>query len=63
MAEEGRYSKTLKVRIDPELHDRLKSEADRLNTDVSSYVRWCIQTGLYLEELNSFIRSKSGEEK
>ena len=63
MAEEGRYSKTLKVRIDPELYDKLKSEADRLNTDVSSYVRWCIQTGLYLEELNSFIRSKSGEEK
>ena len=58
---EGKYTKTLKVRIDPELFDHVKEEAKKLNTDVSTYVRWCIQTGLYLEDLNSFIRSKSGE--
>jgi predicted HicB family RNase H-like nuclease len=63
MVTEGKYSKILKVRIDPELLENVKKEAKRLNTDVSTYVRWCIQTGLYLEELNSFIRSKSGEEE
>jgi hypothetical protein len=58
---EGKYTKTLKVRIDPELYDQVKDEAKKLGTDLSTYVRWCIQTGLYLEDLNSFIRSKSGE--
>ena len=61
MTVEGKYTKTLKVRIDPELFDHVKEEAKKLNTDVSTYVRWCIQTGLYLEDLNTFIRSKSGE--
>jgi predicted HicB family RNase H-like nuclease len=61
MVAEGKYSKTLKVRIDPELLDSVKVEAERLNTDVSSYVRWCIQTGLYLKDLNSFIYSKNLE--
>jgi len=49
------------VRIDPELLDSVKDEAKRINTDVSTYVRWCIRTGLYLGDLNSFVRSKSGE--
>lgn len=61
MTREGRYTKTLKVRIDAELLDSMKEEAKRLNTDVSTYVRWCIRTGLYLEDLNTFVRSKSGE--
>lgn len=61
MTVEGKYTKTLKVRIDPELYERVKNESKRLDTDISTYVRWCIQTGLYLEDLNSFIRSKSGE--
>jgi predicted HicB family RNase H-like nuclease len=58
MEKEGKYSKTIKVRIDPELLEQVKDEAKKLNTDVSTYVRWCIRTGLYLEDLNSFIRSK-----
>ena len=61
MTVEGKYTKTLKVRIDPELYEQVREEAKKLNTDVSTYVRWCIQTGLYLEDLNTFIRSKSGE--
>jgi hypothetical protein len=61
MVAEGKYSKILKVRIDPELLDSVKAEADRLNTDVSNYVRSCIQTGLYLKDLNSFIYSKNLE--
>jgi predicted DNA-binding protein len=50
------------VRIEPELYERLKKESDALGTDVSTYVRWCIRTGLYLKELNLFVRSKSDEE-
>lgn len=61
MEKEGKYTKILKVRIDPELLKRVKEEVKRLDTDLSTYVRWCIRTGLYLEDLNSFIRSKSGE--
>lgn len=61
MTVEGKYSKTLKVRIDPELYERVKEEAKKLDTDLSTYVRWCIRTGLYLDDLNNFIRSK-GEE-
>jgi hypothetical protein len=63
MEKEGKYTKLLKVRIDPELLEHLRDEAKRLDVDVSTYVRWCIQTGLYLKDLNSFIHSKSGEEK
>lgn len=55
----GRYNKTLKVRIDSELLDQIKEEARRLDTDVSTYVRWCIQTGMYLRDLNLFVHSKS----
>jgi predicted HicB family RNase H-like nuclease len=61
LATEGKYSKTLKVRIDNDLLEHVKDEAKRLDTDVSTYVRWCIRTGLYLGDLNTFVRSKSGE--
>jgi hypothetical protein len=63
MEKEGKYTKTLKIRIDQELLDQIKEESKRVNTDISSYVRWCIQTGLYLKDLNIFIRSTSKEEK
>ena len=63
MEKEGKYTKTLKIRIDQELLDQVKEESKRVNTDISSYVRWCIQTGLYLKDLNTFIRSTSKEEK
>jgi len=61
MTTEGKYTKTLKVRIDSELLDHVKEEAKRLGTDMSTYVRWCIRTGLYLKDLSSFVRSKSEE--
>ncbi len=63
MEKEGKYTKTLKIRIDQELLDQIKEESKRVNTDISSYVRWCIRTGLYLKDLNVFIRSTSKEEK
>ena len=61
MTQEGKYTKTLKVRIDSELLDHVKEEAKKLGTDMSTYVRWCIRTGLYLKDLSSFVRSKSEE--
>lgn len=63
MAGEKRYTNTLRVRIDPYLLELVKKEADKLNTDISTYVRWCIRTGLYLDDLNAFIRSKSKEDE
>jgi predicted HicB family RNase H-like nuclease len=63
MTVEGKFTKTLKVRIDPELFEHVKNESENLDIDVSSYVRWCLRTGLYLKELNTFIHSKSGEFK
>jgi hypothetical protein len=63
MEKEGKYTKVLKVRIDPDLLEQLKDETKRLNTDLSTYVRWCIRTGLYLKDLNSFLKSKSGEDE
>ena len=61
LTHEEKYSKTLRVRIDPELLDNARKEAERLEIDLSTYVRWCIQTGLYLEDLNLFIKSRSTE--
>lgn len=62
MSDDDKYSKILRLRIDPSLLDLLKCEAERKGTDVSTYVRWCIQTGLYLEDLNVFIKMKKEEE-
>jgi hypothetical protein len=61
LANEEKLSKILRVRIDPDLLENVKRESDKLEVDVSTYVRWCIQTGLYLEDLNTFIRSRTNE--
>jgi predicted HicB family RNase H-like nuclease len=60
---EDKYTRTIMVRIDPDLHEHLKNEADRLDIDLSSYIRWCIRTGVYLKELNRFVRSKTKDLK
>ncbi len=51
----------IQVEIDQELLDHLEAEAEKQGTDVSTYVRWCIRTGLYLDDLNLFIRDREGE--
>ena len=61
MTIEKRYTDTLRVRIDPELLEQIKREAEKLDIDVSTYIRWCVRTGLYLEELNTFIRARNQE--
>ena len=57
MKSEDRYTKTIQVRIEPDLLEDVKKEAERLNTDMSTYIRWCIRTGIYLEEVNKYIRA------
>jgi hypothetical protein len=61
MKTDDRYTKTIQVRIDPELLEDVRKEAERLNTDMSTYIRWCIRTGIYLEEVNTYIRSCENE--
>lgn len=58
----NRYSRTLKLKIDPELYRRIIKEAHKREVDVPTYIRWCIQTGIYLDDLNAFVRSQSDEE-
>lgn len=58
---EGKRSIILKVKFDPGLYNQISEEARKHNIDVSTYVRWCAETGLYLEDLSSFIRSRSKE--
>jgi hypothetical protein len=60
MKDNERYTKTIMVRMDPELLELLKGEVDKLNTELSTYVRWCIRTGLYLDDLNQYF--SKGEE-
>ena len=62
MPSERKEIKTLRVRIEEELLDRIKEEAKRQDTDMSTYVRWCLQTGLYLEDLSQYLQSRTDEE-
>ena len=55
---ERKQFKVLKIKFDLELYDQLLEEARKHNTDVPTYVRWCAQTGLYLEDLSAFVRTK-----
>jgi predicted HicB family RNase H-like nuclease len=61
MQKEGKYTQNLRVRVDPELFELAKEEAKKLDTDLSSFVRWCIKTGLYLKDVNTEMKSKSKE--
>ncbi len=62
MTPDEKYNKTLRVRIDEELLLRIKEEAQKQKTDLSTYVGWCLRTGLYLEDLSQFLLSKRDEE-
>lgn len=61
MPKDSKYTETLKVRIDPELLDSVKGKARDLGTDVSTYVRWCLRTALFLDDVNAFVRSQMAE--
>jgi hypothetical protein len=61
MIDQKRYTQSLRVRIEPELLDQVKEEAEKLDIDLSTFVRWCIRTGLYLEDLSLFLQSRIDE--
>ena len=58
MSNSSKQSKTLKIRVEPELLELIQNEVERLDTDMSTYIRWCIRTGLYLEDVNSFLSAE-----
>jgi len=62
MSPEKKQVTTLRVRIEEDLLERVKEEARKQDTDISTYVRWCLQTGLYLEDLSQFLQSRIDEE-
>jgi predicted HicB family RNase H-like nuclease len=62
MTPEERNYKILRVRIEDELLKRIEEEAKKQETDLATYVRWCLRTGLYLEDLSQFLKSKIDEE-
>jgi predicted HicB family RNase H-like nuclease len=62
MTPEERFDKVLRVRIEEELLKQIKEEAQKQDTDLSTYVRWCLRTGLYLEDLSHFLQSRIDEE-
>ena len=59
----GDETKIIEVKIDKDLFEHVSREAKKFGEDISTYIRWCIYTGLYLEDLNSFVRSKNGEDE
>ncbi len=61
MEKEGKYTKNLRVRVDPELFELAKESAKKNDTDLSTFVRWCIRTGLYLKDVDKVMKSKSEE--
>lgn len=63
MKRESKYTEILKVRIDPELLRLTKETAKSFHTDVSTFVRWCILTGIFLDDLNAFVRSRQSEDR
>ena len=56
------FTEILELRIDAELLRSMKDKAKELNVQLSTLARWCVTTGLFLFDLNSFVRSRSATE-
>lgn len=61
MATKGRYSRVLTIRIDPALFEEARLEAESRGMDISDFVRGCLRTGMYLNEMNAALRSGKGD--
>lgn len=61
MDKERKYSKVLTIRMDPALFEEIKKEAESKDTDISDFVRDCLRTGMYLNEMNTALRSRRGD--
>ena len=54
----SKYSKVLTIRMDPALFEEIKKEAGSKDMDISDFVRDCLRTGMYLNEMNTALRSR-----
>ncbi|UCG69528.1 MAG: hypothetical protein JSV09_00445 [Thermoplasmata archaeon] len=61
MATKGRYSRVLTLRIDPALFEEARQEAESLDMDISDFIRDCLRTGMYLNEMNAALKSRRGD--
>ena len=59
----GPTDEILELRIEAELLDSIKDKAKKLNVQVATLARWCVTTGLFLFDLNSFVRSRRATEE
>ncbi len=55
--------KILRVRVDSDFYDEIKKVTNKLNIEISSFVKYCIRTGLYLEDLNLYLSLKEKEKR
>lgn len=50
--------KTLKVRLNHDLYEEIRSASEKLGVEIVTFVRYCIRTGLYLKDLNLYLQDK-----
>jgi len=50
------------VDLGPDLLRRVEEKARSQGTDVTTFARWCILTGLFLGDVNKFVRTKMAQE-
>jgi predicted DNA binding CopG/RHH family protein len=62
MKKEDKYTEVLTIRIEPELFEKVKKEAENQGMDISAFIRGCLRTGLYLDEMNVELRSRKGKQ-
>ena len=56
----GPDSEVLELRFDTEFLHLIREKAERLGTDVSTFVRWSIRTGILLGDLGSLCAFEDG---
>jgi len=59
---EKERTEIITISVDSQLLHKIEEKAKTLGIDVLTFVRWCICTGLMLEDLNVFVKSKWKEE-
>ena len=60
--EESDSDEVLALKIEQDLLDQIKERVEDLDTDVPTFIKWCIQTGLFLGNVNTFVKLKISEE-
>lgn len=62
MKKEDKYTEVLTIRIEPELFEKVKKGAKNQGIDISAFIRSCLRTGFYLNEMNIELRSRKGKQ-